>query len=152
MSEQLQFGAVTNELDALVGAALTSPELTRKEKQLLGVLNYHRGAASAIRSGDLAACLQLSGFNVGLGEGSRRWIAAAVETLVQLHGIPIGGLRVPPYGYFLIETRADLDLAIGARWSEVYAHLRYLRRLMSKKDVARMFGQQMLEIDGGRSR
>lgn len=142
MSEQLQFGDQKRETDGPVSKALSSPELTRAEKELLAVLSFRRGAKNAIRSQVLA-----SQIGMPWNERTRRWIAAAVETLVQLHGIPIGGLRVPPYGYFLIETRADLDLAIGARWGEVYAHLRYLRRLMSKKDVARMFGQQMLEME-----
>jgi len=158
MNEQLQLGTCSSglpgsaggpevfspqsDLDVKIEKALRTVTLPESEKELLRVLSMHRGALNAIKSASLAEQLGLPA-----GENSRRWVAGTVQNLVELHRIPIGGLRVPPYGYFLIETRNDLDLAIGARWGEIYAHLRYLRALTSRRDVARLFGQQMLKLD-----
>lgn len=149
MTEQLQFGTV---LDELIEKTLRSLVATDIEKAVLGVLRLHRGSANAIKSSAIVEQLSFRGAAPALRlghtkENSRRAIAGAIENLVELHRLPIGGLRVPPYGYFLIETPADLDLAIKARWGEIYAHLRYLRALTSKTDVARLFDQQMLELD-----
>lgn len=130
------------DLNDRLARASRSAELTTAEKDIVIVLSLHRGASNAIRSKELATLVGLMP-----GESSRRFVAATIETLVLLHQIPVGGLRVPPYGYFLIETRNDLDLAVNARWNEIYAHLRYLRALTSKQDVARLFGQQMLQLE-----
>jgi hypothetical protein len=122
--------------------ALNSPELTDDEKKIVRILGAHRGAVNAIRSSSIAELLR-----IGQAEKSRRWICQVVETLVLLHHLPIGASRTAPMGYFLIETQADLDLAINARWKEVFAHMRYLRALTSKQDVARLFGQAQLQLD-----
>lgn len=149
MSEQLKFedaAAATwerwRELDARVTEALSSPLLSESDKEILRVIAGHKGAANAIRSEDVAT-------QAGLrwSEQARREVAGAVETAVQLFAIPIGGLRVKPYGYFLIVNANDLELAITPLWGEVYAHLRRLRALTGKRLVARMFGQAMLKLD-----
>ena len=144
MAAQLQFTRAFDgsRIIELLAKALDSPELTEQEKAIVVLLGAHRGAMNPIRSSQIA-------FHLGLPEAerTRRWIAQVIETLVLLHHLPIGGSRVPPYGYFLIETQADLDLAINARWKEIFAHLRYLRALTSKQDVARLFGQAQLQLD-----
>lgn len=146
MSEQLQPGTALwarwNELDAKVVEALQSSVLSEREKEILRVIASHKGAMKAIRSAEIA-------LEAGLdqGERARREITSAIETFVLLFHIPIGGLRMPPYGYFLIVSAADLDLAIQPLWGEVYAHLRRLRALTSKNDVAKLFGQAMLKLD-----
>ena len=142
MTEQLQLVQALTEAQYRIARALDSPELSEIEKDILKVIFLHSGAVNAIKSARVA---ELAGLDPG--EGSRRFIAKTVEILVTLYKIPIGGLRVPPYGYFLIETRRDLDLAIAARWGEVYAHMRYLRGLTSREDVARLFGQGLLNLD-----
>src|SRR5712692_5203301 len=91
------------ELDAKIEAALASKMLTERDKEILRVIAGHKGAMSAIRSLEIA---MLSGLPPR-AEKSRREIASAVETFVTFFGIPIGGLRVKPYGYFLIVDRAD---------------------------------------------
>ncbi|MBZ5702119.1 MAG: hypothetical protein LAN84_09750 [Acidobacteriia bacterium] len=146
MTEQLQFGVTLTdrwaELDAKVAAALRSALLSEREKEVLRVIAGHRGAAQAIRAEEVAR-------QAGMAwcERARREIAGVVETAVLLYRIPIGGLRMKPYGYFLIASAGDLDLAIHPLWGEVYAHLRRLRALTSKTDVARLFGQAMLQLD-----
>src|SRR4051812_31639382 len=96
VTEQLQFGTV---LDELIEKTLRSLLATDLEKAVLGVLRMHRGSQNAIKSARIAEQLEMPH-----GETSRRNIAGAIENLVELHHIQVGGLRVPPYGYFLIET------------------------------------------------
>src|SRR5258705_10920065 len=101
MSEQLQLGVTMydrwRDLDARVEEALRSPLLDEKDKEILRVIARHKGAAQAIRAGEIAE-------RAGMlpGDVSRRKICSAIETFILLHKIPVGGLRVPPYGYFLI--------------------------------------------------
>lgn len=149
MSTQMQFPRTVDlfRLRDLLNTALDSPELTDDEKKIVRILGEHRGAAAAIRSSSVAQLLKLPA-----SENSRRWICQVVETLVLLHHLPIGASRTAPMGYFLIETQADLDLAINARWKEIYAHMRYLRALTSKQDVARLFGQAQLQLDSEASK
>lgn len=130
------------ELDEKVVAALRSNVLTEHDKEILRVIASHQGAMNSIRSAEIAL---LAG--AGLGEEGRRNVTKTIETLVTFFRMPIGGLRMPPYGYFLIVSSADLDLAIQPLWGEVYAHLRRLRALTSKQAVARLFGQAMLKLD-----
>jgi hypothetical protein len=129
-------------LHVRLAAALDSPELAPTEKDVVKILGMRRGRASAVPSREIAHLL-----GVSWSEHTRRWICETVETLVLLHRLPIGASRVRPYGYFLIETAADLDVAIHARWKEIYAQMRYLRALTSKQDVERLWGQAQLQLD-----
>ena len=143
MSEQLTLTAdLRSDLDERVEKALRSLELAEREKELLRILSMHRGALSAVTSASLAEQMGLPA-----GEESRRVITLGVETLRLLHRIPVGASRSKPAGYFLIETRKDLDVAMGPLLGEWYAHLRLLRALAGKQRVARLFGQQMLRLD-----
>jgi hypothetical protein len=141
MPEQLTLD-VASDLDLKVAAALRCDLVSPRDFRVLTILNRHRGAASAIGSGPLAWQL-----NLPASENSRRIVTKAVETLRELHGIPIGGSRVPPYGYFLIETRADLEAALAPLTGELYALLRLLRALAGKREVERLYGQLDLKLD-----
>jgi hypothetical protein len=145
MSEQPQFAwSVDGDaLDLRVTLALDDKLLTEDQRELLRVLWGHKGAGRAVRAQEI-----LDQLHKVDDERARRWVKGTVEDLVVRLGVPIGGLRTPPYGYFLIESAGDLDLAIGPLWSEVYSHLRRLRSLTSKSDVAKLFGQAMLKLDG----
>jgi hypothetical protein len=150
MTEQLQFDpfealAATQrwrELDDRVAKALRSDELAEREKEVLRVIAGHKGAAKAIRSEDVAREAGMA-----WNERARRDIAGTVEAAVLLHKIPIGGLRTKPYGYFLIVSMNDLDLALAPLRGEFHALLRRIRALTSREDAARMFGQAMLKLD-----
>jgi hypothetical protein len=144
VSEQIQLGLGErgDELDAKVLAALRSEVIEDRTKEILRVIAGHKGAASAIRSGEIAEQLGLI-----VGEDSRRIITRAVELFVMFFKIPIGASREKPFGYFLIVDAADLELAVRPLWGEVEAHLRRLRALTSKTVVARLYGQTMLKLD-----
>jgi len=123
-------------------SGISTPALEENARELVRVLWTRQGAAHAIRAGEILDALRLS-----RNDKWRRWLKDAMNDLVVLHRLPVGGLRVPPYGYFLIVSANDLDLAIHPLWGEVYALLRRLRALTSKHDVASLFGQAMLDLD-----
>jgi hypothetical protein len=125
-----------------LASGTSTPALEENARELVRVLWTRQGAAHAMRAGEILDSLRLP-----RNDKWRRWLKDAVNDLVVLHGLPVGGLRVPPYGYFLIVSANDLDLAIHPLWGEVYALLRRLRALTSKHDVARLFGQAMLDLD-----
>src|SRR3989304_2147743 len=107
MPEQLQLGGLSD-VDAKVRMVCFSPAAADLDRAVLVILSVHRGAANAIPSAEIAERVHLSP-----GEASRRLIAGAVESLVNFHRIPVGGSRVKPYGYFLIESAADLKQALA---------------------------------------
>ena len=118
-------------------------QLYGDERSLVWLLSNHRGAANPIRS---AAILDQLGLR--RGENGRRWVNGAVAHLLEL-GLRIGASRRDPVGYFLIETQADLDIALSAHRGQLYGHIRHMRLLASKQTVAQMFGQAMLEFEKG---
>jgi len=144
VTEQLQFeiGRPPDELEERILEALGSNVWGERDKEILRAIAGHKGAANAIRSEEISNRL---GFK--WCERTRRQITSVVETAVMLFRIPIGGLRMKPYGYFVIVSRNDLDLAIQPLMGEFYALLRRIRALTSKQDVARLFGQAMLKLE-----
>jgi hypothetical protein len=130
------------DLDARVEAALRSQLLDEKDKEILRVIASHKGAARAIRAAVIAEEARML-----WGEQARRQICGAIETFVLLYRIPIGALRMAPYGYFLIVSAADLELAVQPLAGELTALVRRIRALTSKNDVAKLFGQAMLRLD-----
>lgn len=151
MSEQLKLGADFaaastydrwRELDARVEAALRSPLLTPTEAKILRVIARHKGAAQAIRSRVVAE-------EAGMfwNEDARRGICKAIETFRLLMKLPIGALRESPYGYFLIVSSHDLELAVQPLAGELYALMRMIRALTSRRDVAKLYGQAMLKLN-----
>lgn len=150
MSEQLKLGEdfAANkfdrfrELDARVESALRSPLLDEKDKEILRVIARHKGAALAIRSALVAEEAGMMS-----GEVARRKICSAVETFRLLFKLPIGASRMPPYGYFLIVSSADLELAIQPLAGELYALMRLMRALSSRHEVAKLFDQTKLKLE-----
>jgi hypothetical protein len=146
VTEQFKPGEATwerwRELDARVLGALQSKVFSEREKEILRVIAGHKGAAMAIRSEDVASAAGMKWC-----ERTRREIAGVVETAVLVLKVPIGGLRMKPYGYFLIVTPNDLDLALSPLNGEFHALLRRIRALTSREQAARMFGQAMLKLD-----
>jgi hypothetical protein len=146
MPEQLKFGAGLlariEEMNARLGRAMRSGALDDLDREILAVLASHKGAAAAIKAEAIAGAVGKE-----WSEKTRREITAAVEHLVVFHKLPIGARRGVPPGYFLIMNQNDLDLAIHPLWCEHYAILRRLRALTGKAECARLFGQQMLDLD-----
>jgi hypothetical protein len=131
-------------LDGRVSSAMADPLLEKFAREVLQIIWMHRGARNAIKAEDILLQLVRP-----VNENSRREIKGAVEDLVTRLRVPIGGSRQKPYGYFLIVTAADHDLAIQPLRHEMESLIRRLRALTSKEDVARMFGQMILNTETG---
>jgi hypothetical protein len=146
VSEQLQLGNLLfdrwREIDARIEEALRSNLFSESDKEILRVVASHKSAHNAIRAEEIASRAGLA-----WNEQTRRQITGTVETAILLFHVPIGGLRTKPYGYFLIVTPKDLELALGPLTGEFRSLLRRIRALTSKQEAARLFGQAMLRLD-----
>lgn len=76
---------------------------------------------------------------------SERDIKGIVEQLVVTHRMRIGGRREEPAGYFVIVDAEDLAVAIGAYQKQIFAMWRRLRVLLSKRELAELHGQLVIE-------
>lgn len=131
-------------LDGRVSAAMRDDLLEEAQRKVLRIVWLHRGAQNAIKAEEILRQLGREA-----NENARRWVKGTIEDLVTRLGVPIGGSRQKPYGYFLIVTASDLDIAIQPLRHEMESLIRRLRSLTSKQDVARMFGQTLLKLDVG---
>jgi hypothetical protein len=68
--------------------------LTGRDPKVLGVLIYHKGAASAIQIKEISAYTKLSD----------RAVKDAVRSLIVDFKVRIAGSRQEPYGYYLVMT------------------------------------------------
>jgi hypothetical protein len=109
--------------------------------KVLKLLCWHRGSSQAVRAEVIARQI---GF--GTGESGRRRVTRAIQELIEDHHIPIGGLREPPYGYYLIMDAQDLELAVGTLRAELRSLVRRLRVLLSREQVAELWGQEILNL------
>ena len=130
------------ELDAKIVRLLQSGEWPERDRELLRILSMHRGAANPISARSLAAQLRLEA-----GEYGRRVVTMTIADLIARGHIPIGARRSKPNGYFLVVSLSDHDLAIQPLWGEIYALLRRLRVLSSKEELAKLFGQALVDFD-----
>jgi hypothetical protein len=129
-------------VDERVENAMRDPLFEERDRDLIRILCMHRGAANAIGAKSV-----LDQLHIHWDENARRWLKGAVSDLVTRCGVPIGGSRFAPRGYFLIASAADMDVATNALISEWFAILRRIRALTGKQRVARLHGQMMLRLD-----
>jgi hypothetical protein len=73
-------------------------------------------------------------------------VTRAIQELIEDHHIAIGGLREPPYGYFLIVDAEDLELAVRTLRAELRSLVGRLRILLSKEQLAELWGQEILNL------
>jgi hypothetical protein len=125
-----------------VAAALGDPLLAEVDRKLLRIIAAHRGAASAVRAEAILGELGLY-----CDGNARRWVKATVEDLVTRLRVPIGGLRMKPYGYFLVVTQADMDLALHPLQNELLSLARRIRALTDERYLSKLNGQMLLRLD-----
>ena len=130
------------ELDAQVTRVLGRADLDEPTAELLRLLAGHKGAANAICIREIVERLTLN-----VEQWDPRTVKAAVKDLVERFGIPIGGSRKKPYGYFLILTAEDQADAARPLRRELESLSRRLRKLIGKMETARLFGQIQLQLD-----
>lgn len=140
MNEQLQFAQMRNpdeELDQfinglLLGNVALSPEL----RELLSILKWQKGAANAKSLADIAAKLNTN----------PRAVKALVKQLIQEYGVPIGGSRQEPIGYFLLITREDWTLALGPLVGEIRSLRERVDALKGSPFFSMVCGQMDLDL------
>ncbi len=88
---------------------------------LLALLRRHRGAANATKSLNVA-------LRFGIEEKDGRSIREAVNELIE-QGYPIGSLTSPPYGYFWVLTREELEECVRNYESRAQENFRKAKRL-----------------------
>ena len=76
---------------------------------------------------------------------TERDIKGVVEQLVVTHRARIGARREEPAGYFVIMDAEDLAAAVAAYRSQIFAMWRRLRVLLSKHELAELYGQLAME-------
>lgn len=128
-------------LDVLINRLFTGNggpwPMPPKQHDLLRLLQPHKGSENARPLASIIARLGMPA----------RDVKAAVKSLVEDFGIPIGGSRQEPYGYFLIVTPSDLEKALQPLRSEVQSIARRVRALAGNEVVAEMFDQVKLNLD-----
>ena len=122
-------------LEILLGRA-GPVKLTGRHHDLLQQLRGHQGARNPL---PLSQIVKHTGMTA-------RNVKAAVKTLVEDFGLPIGASRQEPYGYFLCVTAEDFDIAVRALVSEVESLSARIRALGGSQALKEILGQERLDI------
>jgi hypothetical protein len=158
MTTQLTLGQdpAAQQTERRIVAALRSDLLAEPEKEVLRFIAERRGAEQPITIAELLRSLgpawpmwdQKHQREETLPLAQRqRLVKRIVKDLIELHGIPIGGSREKPYGYFLVVTAADLAIALRPLKNELRSISKRVQALTSKKFVAELHRQMAIEFD-----
>jgi hypothetical protein len=108
---------------------------------VLDALEGRLGAASAMSIAEMQRQLACDGH----GALSDRDIKAAVKELVEEGGVPVGSSRSKPFGYFLIVSDEDAEIAVRPLLGELKSIAGRIRKLSPKTDYVRhLLGQEVL--------
>lgn len=146
MSESLHLGfdqraLALDRLDAVLVHGAGPRPLEANEKKMLGLLKYHLGAARAIRGAEIAEFLHCD----------EREVKAIAKTLVEIFALPIGASRVRPYGYYIIETAAEMRDVVSIYEHEIRSLAQRVRALEGSDYAAQLLGQIALECQEEKS-
>jgi len=136
--------ALHRALDRKIVTLLRSADLDECSKELLRILAARKGSEHAILLRQVQQLLPRGREGALVTE---RDLKKMVKELIELHAVPVGALRVPPYGYFLVVTPEDLGEALRPLKNELRSIARRVRALTSPEFVARLFRQLPLELD-----
>jgi hypothetical protein len=106
--------------------------------KLLRALRSAHGAKLARPIRELVPLLDLS----------EREVKQAARTLVVEFGLPVVGLRVKPYGYYLAVTTEERLAAANTLKHEIRALARRVRALEGHKAMVEWLGQLQIELNG----
>jgi hypothetical protein len=146
MSEQLQFAATKDpaaELDRFILGLLYSKQeipLTAEERAVLEILRWHKGAANAKPLAEIATKLNTS----------KRFVKDLVKRLIEERGVPVGGSRQEPIGYFILVSRDDWTHALRPLVSEIRSIRDRVDALRQSPFFEMVCGQMDLDLDIGR--
>ena len=145
MSEQLQFAQFAEDpmgaLEALISQALwrAPVPLPQKARELLMILRWYKGAHNARPLAEIAAKLKVSD----------REVKQHAKTLTEEYGIPVGGSRQQPYGYFLCVTAEDYAAARRPYVHEVRSLVERLKFHQPSQRLMEILGQLRAELGEG---
>lgn len=122
--------------DLLLGKRGPWP-ISDDQRKILRNLKYYKGAERTLAISWIQEHLRLA----------PRAIKAAMKSLVEDFGVPIGASRQEPYGYFLIITPEDLEQALRPLQNEITSLARRVRTLAGAQRVAEIFGQVRAEME-----
>lgn len=107
----------------------------RVESLLAGILQRHKGAATAVPMEDLAR-------TVGL---STRELQIQIKHLIEHHGQLIGSATGAPHGYYLVTDAKELSRAKRQLWNRAMSNLVRIARL-DRISVEEVFGQMPMRF------
>jgi hypothetical protein len=125
--------------------------LCEEQKQILRILNRHRGNENPI---PLAVLREQVSREMSKQKGwvvyvSRRKIEDYVASLVKVFRVRIGSSRGANHGYYWIRTSEELERTTAIYTGEIRELALRVRALNGDEFVAELFGQMRLEaIDG----
>jgi hypothetical protein len=108
-----------------------------KQHSILRLVSACKGRAHAISIGMIGRITNMQ----------EREIKSSVKSLIEDFGIPIGASRHKPYGYFLIVSSDDVDVALRPLANEVISIARRMRKLGGSDIVKEMLGQLRVEME-----
>jgi hypothetical protein len=145
MSEQLQFAQFSMDdplvvLERLINQVLWGKNTTHlpdKARELLGILQYHKGVEHARPLSDIASRLKVN----------EREVKQLAKTLTEEFQIPVGASRQQPYGYYLCTTDAERRGAAQPYIREIISLARRVRALQPEATMLELEGQGRLIFD-----
>jgi hypothetical protein len=149
MQQQLNFGMFpaedpAAELERVIYDVLykpMTPPVPEKIRELLKVLQYHKGPSNPRPLEQLAAKLQ----------ANEREVKQLAKTLTEEYGVPVGANRQPPYGYYLCVTAEHRRAAKQVYIDEIISLARRARALDPEMTVLELKGQGRIVFDEEKS-
>jgi hypothetical protein len=142
MADQDQLGLLApmsnaeHALLVLAGQANAPWPLTEECRKVLGLLIYHKGAASAIQIKEISAYTKLSD----------RVVKDAVRSLIVDFKVRIGASRGKVAGYYLVMTAEEAEQSARALVHEIRELARRVRVLTDGVFISEQNGQMRIEI------
>jgi hypothetical protein len=128
------FDAALETQDALDASRLN---VTPVERRVYDLIKRHKGHRNPV---------SINYINNATGISERK-IKDAVAELVTSHKILIGALRgAVSYGYFIIESAEDQEVALAPFRAQILSMLRRMRVLQGAHQVREWLGQQVAEL------
>jgi hypothetical protein len=140
MTEQFQFALdPAAALDTLINRVLWAKSdvpVPDKVRELLLILQWHKGLDHAKPLGEIAEKLQVNA----------REVKQLAKTLTETFGLPVGASRQEPYGYFLCVTTEDYRAALSPYINEIRSLVRRCNALQPSERLNEILGQLQLEL------
>jgi hypothetical protein len=112
-------------------------KLAPEERRVYDVVKFHLGRARAIKADELAALLDMT----------TRAVGDIMKSLSETHCLAIAAAVTKPYGYYLVDTAAELENYCGQLHSRALSQLRR-ESILRRVPMPELLGQLRSEIEG----